>query len=374
MIEQYDLVLADMVKMGKTCDELASKGKLVLGGGVFNDKAELDRDYGEKAWSYLTEANKPNTSARTADTIKVATKAQLLETLKKATTPQVVKPLGNKPPELTMVSSDVDNRTIISIATKLGEEIMPCIVQEKIDGVEISTEGWFNGREWIKPFNHTMEKKRFMEHNKGPNVGCMGNLVWLAKSNKLTKTVLEPLEPLLAKVGYVGPLDVNCIVTKDTAYFLELTARFGYDAIQTLFELLKRPIFDTLYGVASGSLKAFDYTDEYAMGVRLSVHPYPAEEGTERWKGVQLLNVAEEAKKHVWLADVMKSNDVDCCAGVDGVLGCVTARGDSIRECRRRVYRTVNNIVIHQDVQYRADVDDGVEESIRRLVEWGWLL
>jgi len=60
-------------------------------------------------------------------------------------------------------------------------------------------------------------------------------------------------------------------------------------------------------------------------------------------------------------------------AGVDGVVGCVTARGSSVRECQRRAYRTIRNITITDDVQYRKDIGDDVEEQKKILKGWGWL-
>ncbi|MCL6441754.1 MAG: hypothetical protein K6T27_09720, partial [Thermoleophilum sp.] len=260
-----------------------------------------------------------------------------------------------------------------SLVRRLGDKLAPCIVQERIDGIEISTEGWFNGG-WIRPFNHTMEKKRLMEGDKGPNTGCTGNIVWATNGDKLTATALEPLEPLLERVGYVGPLDVNCMVTRSDAYFLEYTARFGYDALQTWSELIKMPLFDYLYKVATRQADEVPvFQDNYGIAVRLTVPPYPSEKEVERWAGAQVLDVPKEAMRHVWLTDVARKGDAYVLAGVHGVIGCVTARGSSVRECRRRAYRTINNIVIHGDVQYRSDIGADVEENIAKLKEWGWL-
>lgn len=367
MLEQYDLVLADMVGLGSLCEQLKKKGKLVLGGGVFNDRLELDREYGEKVVKTLAKIKVPEAGHAT-------NKQELLTKLKTAGKPLVIKPLGNQPVGLTLVSNDKQNRTLLGIANNYGDQLVPCILQERIDGVEVSTEGWFNGKEWVRPFNHTLEKKRFMEGDKGPNTGCMGNVVWATNGDKLTETALEPLAPLLEKVDYVGPLDVNCIVTEQDAYFLEFTARFGYEAIQTWAELLKEPLFEYLYFMATAQPQEVPFFENgFAIGVRLSVPPYPTEENMERWRGVQVLDLPEEAKRHVWLADVMKQDGVEALAGVDGVVGCVTARGTTIRECRRRVYRTIKNIVIHPDVQYRSDIGEDAEEQVAKLRGWGWV-
>lgn len=363
----YDLVLADMVGLGMLCEEFSKAGHLVLGGGLLNDKLELDRDYGTKVIEKLTKVKE-------ADSVKCTTVEQINTLLAQSVHPKVIKPLGNKTVDLTLVSGDDENRSLKTIVGQWGDKLIPCIVQEMIKGVEISTEGWFNGKEFIKPFNHTFERKRLMEGDKGPQTGCMGNIVIPSQGDRLTEMALKPLEPLLEKAGYVGPIDVNCILSGNDAYFLEFTTRFGYDAIQAWTELLKMPLFDFLFHVASGGgdlVKNAEYRNDYAIAVRLSVAPYPSHKGAEQWKGIQVLNLEDpQARRHVWLSDVMRNGKTQLMAGVDGVIGCVTARGISIGECRNRVYRTINNIVIHKDVQYRRDIGEGVEMQIGQFKRW----
>lgn len=366
MTDQYDLILSDMVGTGAVCDNLCKKGKLVLGGGSFNDKLELDRAYGNKVASTLTEIASPNT-------IEIATKAELSEFLDKSKVPLVIKPLNNKKTSLTLVSTDKQNRMLKSVVANGSDNLTPCIVQETITGIEISTEGWFNGEEWSKPFNHTIERKRLMEGDKGALTGCMGNVVWPTQGNKLTSQAIEPLKPLLEKVGYVGPIDMNCIVTQDKAYFLEFTARFGYDAIQAWAEMIKLPLFDYLYAIASQQKDSFTYHDGYSLGVRLTVAPYPSKEGMDRWKNVKAIDIPKEASRHVWLTDVLKKENEVLLAGGYGVVGCVTARGSTVRECQRRVYRTIKNISLTDDIQYRNDIGNTVEKDKQQLIDWGWV-
>jgi len=367
MLEQYDLILYDIAGMGKQADEMREQGRLVMGGGNFNDKLELERDYGERV-ATLTKVKLPKG-------VTVKTKEECLSYLEEAKTPQVIKPLGNQLPGLTLVSKDDENRTLISLVKNVGQTVTPCIIQERIDGVEISTEGWFNGEDFSPSFNHTIEYKRFMEGDKGSQTGCMGNIVWATDPDKdeIVKRVLLPLQPLLQKVGYLGPVDVNCIVTEKDVFFLEYTPRFGYDAIQALSELIKGSLFDFLWKVASrdNDIKFFN---DYAIAVRMSMPPYPIEDGfVKQLSGVQVLDIPEGARTHLMLADVMMENSHEVMAGVDGVIGCVTARGSSVQEARRRAYRTIDNIVIHGDVQYRKDIGAGVETAVETLKVQGWV-
>jgi len=365
-LAQYDLVLSDMVGSGALCDDLRRKGKLVLGGSSFADKLELDRSYGEKVARSLTQVKLPNSEL-------VRTSKALLECLKEKKA-KVVKPFNNKSSSLTLVSNDKHNRTVSSIAKKQINELLPCLVEDKVEGVEISTEGWFNGEKWVLPFNHTIEQKRFMEGDKGSNVGCMGNVVWLTNGDRLTSKVLGPLVPLLKKMNYVGPLDVNCIVSDSNVYFLEYTARFGYEAIQTLSELLEGSLYDFLYRIASGKAgEVKGDSKQVAMGVRLSFPPYPVKHELDKLRGVQCLDIPNEARKHVWLADVMKLDGQEVLAGADGVIGCVTAKGVNVKECQRQVYSLIKRIIICADVQYRSDIGSSVEDDKKRLMKWEWL-
>jgi phosphoribosylamine--glycine ligase len=366
MTDQYDLILNDMVGTGKVCDRLAEKGKLVIGGGTFNDKLELDREYGNKVATSLTEAKSPHT-------ISISKSNELMNLLESSDKPHVIKPLGNKKPGLTLVSKDKTNRMLKSVVKNWANELTPCIVQETLDGIEISTEGWFNGKSWVKPFNHTIEHKRLMEGDKGVQTGCMGNVVWSTEGDKLTTAVLEPLAQLLEKVDYVGPLDINCIVNEKEAFFLEFTARPGYDAIQAWAELIKAPLFDYLYGIASQQKENFDTHEGCAIAVRMSVFPFPGEEDVDEWIGIKVIDPPKEAMRHIWLADVMEKDGELLLAGVDGVVGCVTSRGSTVRECQRRAYRTINNITLTDDIQYRSDIGHSVEKDKEKLVEWGWL-
>jgi phosphoribosylamine--glycine ligase len=364
--DTYDLIISDMVGLGELCEKYKKEGRLVLGGGVFNDKIELDRLYGSKVLTSLTQAKESNTT-------KAKTKTELLEVLKNSTKAQVLKPLNNKNVSLTLVSNDSDNISLISTVKKWGDKIVPCIIQQKVEGFEISTEGWFNGERFVIPFNHTFERKRLFENDKGPQTGCMGNVVFTSKGDKLTKLLLLPLEPLLKKVNYIGPIDINCIISNKQVYFLEVTSRIGYDAIQAFAELLKISLYDFFYKIATkqGDFQAGkDYLNQPSIAVRLSVPPYPSKEDVEKWKGIRVLKVDEGAAKHVWLSDVMKEDNIEVLAGTDGVIGCVTARGLTIRECQRRVYRTIKNIVINQDIQYREDIGDQAMSDKESFDRW----
>lgn len=249
------------------------------------------------------------------------------------------------------------------------------LVQRVVKGVEVSTEGWFNGTDFIKPFNHTFEEKRFMEGDLGPNTGCMGNVVLATDSNKLTRATVERLKPYLTRLSWRGPLDINCIVTADGAYALEATARFGYDAIEALLEGVRLSAGEFFREIAAGTLKQIDMWHGPLISVRLSVPPYPSEEdGLKVEWGEPILGINANNIEHLWLCNVFvdERDSLFKTAGGDGLTLKATARGDTVQLARKRVYRTLDNIRVGSKM-YRRDIGNRVEQDVNQLKEWGWL-
>ena len=367
-VREVDFVVMDMVKMGKEADAIR-KVKPLIGGASFADTLELDRELGQQFME--------DTGATIPEYKRFKSIGDGLSFLEKADGPYVFKPDGNEQTDWTYVPKGEDNKGLISFMKNLPKQSLDFILQKKIldECVEISTEGWFNGREFISPFNHTIEKKRLMEGDRGPNTGCMGNLVWTVYQDKITEELLMPLEEKLAKAGYIGPLDINCMVSEKDANFLEITGRFGYDAIQTLLQgTTEKTSF--LFGVATGSINSHDFYSGYSIGVRLSVAPFPNKEGN--LEGVNGMKVICCPPGSFWPADIMKKPSEDEEGMEDYLLtgplvGVQTALNETIDGARELCYERIDDEVISKDVQYRCDIGEGAAEDIEKLKKWGWL-
>jgi hypothetical protein len=266
---------------------------------------------------------------------------------------------------------ELDQEYSIKVASSLLGLSIP---DGPVDGIEVEAGGWFNGEDFLSMYNHTFKKRRFMEGDKGYKTTCMGNVVFLTEMDKLTQVAIEPLKPLLRKVNYIGPISTNCIISSEGAYFLNFIAGFSYNTLEALLELVKGSTFDFLYRVASASKIPVNWRmQEVAIAVRLSLPPWPYKntEEANSLRGVKVLDIPESAQHHIWLSDVMLQG-VPVMAGVSGLIGCATAYGASLREAKRRVYRTVDNVVIHRDIQYRRDIGEDIERQVKLLTEWGW--
>lgn len=367
-----DCIIFDMVNYGygQAADILRKKGFPVIGGSEWQDKVELDRLFGAKIMKVLG-IGTPETKAFS----DFDTAIKYVESNQKIF---VFKPSGNQGNMTTYVAKGPDD-LIGMLEFYRGKVSGEFQLQERKDGIEISSEIWFNGKEVINT-NFTMEEKALMEGDKGPKTGCMGSIVWEGNSNcKLYKEGVGKLIPLLKKLKYIGPIDLNAIVDKDQVWGLEFTARFGYDAIYIFMEMMKCKVNDLLYGVASGVLRKIEFKSGTAIGVLLAVPPYPDNDGNLKlYKDVLIQGMTPQIEKHFWGDDVYKQNDQLLISGNGGRIGTITARGDAvegyspIRDAKRRAYRTISNLII-PDVMYRSDIGDRVQKQKDQLKTWGWI-
>ena len=365
-----DCIVMDMVGdgFGALADALRKDGIPVIGGCAWGDKVELDRLYGTKVMKTVG-INIPKTYAFTDY-------EEAIKYVEETNKPYVYKPSGNQPTTTTYVARGPDDLIgMLEYYSDIKEEFE---LQEKIEGIEISSELWLNGREVIN-VNHTMEEKHLFPGNLGPRAGCMGSVVWAGSQNsRLYKEGVGRIVLALKKIGYRGPIDLNTIVTKDKLYGLEWTARFGYDALFVLLEMFKGKIGDLLYGVATGVAREMTFRSEWGLGIDISVPPYPLSIEPELYKDVLIQGIDESNKRHIWMYDVQKTGNRYLCAGCGGDIGAITARGNQvdgyspIREARRRVLRTISNLIV-PDLMFRRDIGDRVERECSQLKEWKWL-
>jgi phosphoribosylamine--glycine ligase len=365
-----DLIICDMVGFGQHAEVFRRLGKPYLACNEMLDIMELDRDKGMELFQKLGVTIPETFSFGNVNEARGALKGMPFEE------GFVLKPNGNIGTAQTLVIKEEGELDWALGTYKAGQSM---IVQRIVAGVEVSTEGWFNGRDFIRPFNHTFEEKRLMQGNLGPNTGCMGNVVLARESNKLTRSTVERLKPFLAKVGYRGPVDVNCIVNERCAFALEATARFGYDAIEALLEGLKEPAIDLFFETAQGVKKEMSITEDAMIAVRMCVPPYPDEEHPQKDFGDPIFGITKESIKHLFLCNVYadEKDNLFKVADADGLVLKATARGgksgtDYTTFARDRVYRTLENIRCSNKM-YRLDIGKRVNGDMKKLVDWGWV-
>lgn len=369
---KYDLVIFDVTGMPALAEQ-AMKVTNVIGDGDFASEIEDNRLLGIEVMENVGINVPAYEHFQDVNTAK--------RYVRKSNKRYVFKPFTPTGGEeqstaTTYVSKSAED--LIEYLDKLSElsSGQDFILQEVVQGTEISTEAYFNGTEFFG-VNGTLEEKKFMNEAKGPNTGCSGNLVWFYDQQNLPFIFREGLlkmKDFLQGVGFRGMIDLNTIVSDSKVYGLEWTPRFGYDASATLFHLIRSDLGDFLGSIASGIRPDFEISRNFSAGVRLSIPPYPSEVRGNHPEGVPIKGIEEDdCIKGCYLYDACldKSNSL-VTAGVSGLCAVPISMGESISQAFSRVYSKVDRIQI-PDMQYRTDVEKTTTHRYKILSDQGWL-
>ncbi len=99
-----------------------------------------------------------------------------------------------------------------------SDEIKVFQLQRRITGVEVAVGAFFKGKQFIYPVNINFEQKKLFPGNLGPPTDEMGTSMFWSPPNQLFNQTLLKMESRLAEEGYVGYIDVNCMVNGNGIY------------------------------------------------------------------------------------------------------------------------------------------------------------
>jgi phosphoribosylamine-glycine ligase len=344
--------------------------KEVIGGGALPEKVELNREEGIKL-ARLCGFDIPEYHEFTS--LKAGAKFLYGPGKSKL---WVFKPHGNAALDLTKVedfAGELLDLLTTTYPARLGDGVK-FILQEKIDGQEVSSEIWVVDGVVLHP-NRTLEDKKLNDGNTGPAVGSASNTVFLCKDAGGIVHNLMVKIPWLK--DYTGPIDANCIITKDgRCWFLEWTFRFGYSALFLFLSLIKKGKLSTFF------LKKFKAEPDrsFVASQVITLHPFPHVRDKPALYGPMikdnLINSPIDTKG-AWWVDVYKDSKGKLrCAGADGYLGVILDRGataeEAIKACHKRVAE-IKKAGISGDLQHRTE-HDHLESHLGRLEKfksWG---
>lgn len=367
---KYDLILFDLTGSPVLADRARALSP-TIGDSGFADKMENDRLMGIKMMEEVG-INVPEYDV--FDSVDEA--KHFVKKMKKR---YVFKPFGGQDQDTASTYVGKSWEDMVKYLDKLEDlsKGTAFIMQEVVEGTEVSTEGWFNGKDFYL-LNGTLEEKKFMDGGRGPNTGCSGNLVFPYDSLNpplIFREGLGKMKEILQQVEYIGPIDLNTIVSDTKVYGLEWTPRLGYDAAPTLFHIINHSLTDFLGIIATGGIPAPEIKNPYAISIRVSIPPYPSE-----IKGHHPAEVPIEGLEEV--KDLWRSYYLyDCCydrghnlctAGINGFICTPIASGQTIPEAYDKMMSKLNKLQI-PNMQYRGDLLKCFNKRYNDLREEGWL-
>jgi phosphoribosylamine--glycine ligase len=363
--KRYDVSVFDLTGRKRQADHSRMQCP-TIGDGTINCILEDDRMEGIE----LMEEAKIDVPPYETFTEIGAAKAYVKKTGKR----YVFKPDGGQDQDAAATYVAKDAEDLLEYFDKLSSlsKGVKFILQEFIPGTECSVEGWFNGSEFYC-LNATIEDKKFMSGNVGPNTGCAGNIVFTLKStSKIYQKGLEKAKAVLAAAGFCGMIDLNSIITDSgDLYGLEWTPRFGYDASATFVNMYGGDFGELLYNVARGGVPYEGWRAEFGVSARLSIPPYPTEMRSTKNIGTPIKNIHREDLEHCYLYDAKVEKGKLVCSGINGMIACPIEVGTDIPSAFDKLTSRIKDIQI-PDMQYRDDLKKSLQARYYKLEQQGW--
>ena len=370
-----DVIIFDDIGFGAVAEKLRKQGKLVIGGSDYTDKLEIDREFGQ--------AEMKNNGINVLPSWQFSDYDEAIKFIKDNPARYVFKPCGNlvsSEKALLFLGEDEDGKDLLELLEQnknIWRKKAPLFILQKfIAGVEVAVGAFLNGHDFIYPINVNFEHKRIFPGNIGPFTGEMGNLMYWSGSNNLFRATLEKMLPNLQKSGYVGYVDINCIVNGRGIYPLEFTTRFGYPTIQIQLEGISMPNGEWLYRLAKGEDFELKTKRGFQVGVVIAVESMFSDaidsETVNLYHDLAVSFKNPASIDGIHLFDVKIDNGIWCIAGTSGVLLVVTGSGTTVKDARSMAYGRIKNIIIPNMI-YRTDIGASWAVDSDRLHTWGYL-
>lgn len=389
------IVIFEGTGWGETQDELRRQGYRVIGSSALGDRLELDRTYGQTVLHELGLCTAPSHPFDSFEDALAFVRAHPAR--------YVLKYDGDTFAKTRNYVGALDGGQDMIAMLRLQQAKWPVresprfVLMQHVRGVEVGVGAFFDGERFLTPINLDWEHKGFFPGNLGELTGEMGTLVSYRGGERLFEATLARVAPLLRASRYVGYINLNLIVNDEGAFPLEFTCRLGVPGFAILSALHADPWDVLLARVASPQASSsalpaqrshsapltrshgasdFATHDGFAVGVVLTVPPFPYPDGYERLsKGAPIVLHGLSAEEHARLhyGEMRLEGDQLVTAGSIGYVMVVTGRGLTVRDARHQAYGLVSKVVI-PNLRYRSDIGEKYELSERaELVRLGWL-
>ena len=375
-VDWADVIIFDDIGFGKTADKLRSEGKRVVGGSTYTDKLEDSREFGQAELEVAGVNVLPNWNFTDFD--------EAIKFVQKNPDRYVLKPSGaaQNEKELLFVGQEADGNDVALVLEHYkknwSNKIKIFQIQKYASGVEVAVGAFFNGKDFILPINVNFEHKKLFAGDIGPSTGEMGTSMFWGKKNSMFEATLEKMKPKLAESGYVGYIDINCIVNGKGVYPLEFTSRFGIPTISIQMEGVTSEWGDFMHKIAGGEEFELKTKKGFQVGIVIAVPPFPFDDDKtfRKFSEDATILFKKENKDGIHIGEVKRSNENGNgdwhLAGRSGYCVIVNGSGLSMADARKQAYNRVQNVMV-PNMFYRTDIGARWDEDSDMLFSWGYI-
>ena len=367
-----EVIVFDDIGFGELAEKLRHEGKFVVGGSVYTDRLENEREFGQKE---LT-----GSGVNTLQSWNFTSFDEAIEFVKKTPDRYVVKPSGSaqNEKELLFVGEEEDGKDVEQVLEhykqKWSNKIKFFQIQKYESGVEVGIGAFFNGKDFVYPININFEHKRLFPKNIGPSTGEMGTAMYWSKSNPLFESTLLKARERLAESKYVGYIDLNCIANSKGIFPLEWTSRFGYPTISIQMEGVTSEWGAFLADIAQGKDAQLKTKKGYQVGVVVAIPPFPFEDDKafRKYSEDATILFRKQNLNGVHIGEVKLVDGDWHVAGKSGYVLVITGSGPSMQDAINSAYQAVRNVMI-PNMFYRDDIGQRWFKDVDLLLSWGYL-
>ena len=367
-----EVIVFDDIGFGELAEKLRAEGKAVVGGSVYTDNLENDREFGQ------TELRDAGVS--TLQSWNFTSFDEAVDFVKNKPERYVIKPSGNaqNEKELLFVGQEEDGKDVQQVLEhyklKWSNKIKVFQIQKFESGVEVGIGAFFNGTDFIYPININFEHKRLFPKNIGPSTGEMGTSTYWTKNSPLFENTLLKTKEKLAASKYVGYIDLNCIANSKGIFPLEWTSRFGYPTISIQMEGVTSEWGAFLADIAQGKQAQLKTKKGYQIGVVVAIPPFPFEDDKafRKYSEEATILFKKPNLNGVHIGEAKLVGEDWHVAGRSGYSLVVTGSGPTMQDAIDSAYQAVGNIMI-PNMFYRDDIGRRWFKDVDMLLSWGYL-
>ena len=219
------------------------------------------------------------------------------------------------------------------------------VIEEYMEGPEVSVLSFTDG-ETVVPMVSSMDHKRAMDGDKGPNTGGMGtvapNPFYTPEiAAQCMETIFLPTIRAMKAEGrpFKGCLYFGLMLTKDGPKVVEYNCRFGDPETQVVLPLLESRLLEIMEATTNGTLRDVEvkFSHRAACCVVLASEGYPV-----KYESGFPISRTEEAAAHAYVAGAKRKDDRLLTAG-GRVMG-VTAVADTLAGAVDEAYRLAGGV------------------------------
>ena len=320
-----------------------TKKTAVIGPSKKGAKLEGSKDF---AKNFMQKYNIPTAKYRSFSQAQVQEGLDYLETIKP---PYVLKADGPASGKgVLIIDNIIEAKTQLEemLLGKFGESSKTVVVEEFLDGIEMSCFVLFDGKNY-KVLPYAKDYKRIGENDTGLNTGGMGSVSPVPFLDKALKQKIEDkiIKPTVEgikneNIDYKGFIFIGLINVNNEPYVIEYNVRMGDPETQVVLSRLKNDFMDLLISCYHQTLNEleFEVDSNYFVNIVLASGGYP--EKYEKGKVISGIDSVEGSV--IFHAGTLKKNDEVYTNG--GRVLSVVSTAPNLKEALKKSYKTISKI------------------------------